>query len=94
MQGHPDAVVDEARVAADADGRLRECPDWQRPYFEAVQEALEHVDARPNVPYWEDVDRAMNRRLPRHCAVEAAGEGHTDRYAESIQRAKMAGPGM
>ena len=33
---------------------------WQKPYFEAVNEALNWAEPRPIVHYWSDVDKAIN----------------------------------
>ena len=65
-------------------------PAWQQPYFEAVQEALKHTDARPNVPYWEDVSRAMNDAFRDIVQQKQPAKETLDRYAASIQRAKQA----
>lgn len=41
----------------DAYGKVEE---WQKPYFEAVKEALKVSQPRPNVTYWDTVDKALN----------------------------------
>ncbi|MGE3913713.1 MAG: extracellular solute-binding protein, partial [Chloroflexota bacterium] len=65
-------------------------PDWQQPYFEAVQNALKHVDARPNVPYWEEVSRAMNDAFRDIVQQKQPAKATLDRYAEMVQKAKQA----
>jgi ABC-type glycerol-3-phosphate transport system substrate-binding protein len=65
-------------------------PDWQSEYFQAVQQALKNVDARPNVPYWEDVSRAMNDAFRDVVQQKQPAKETLDRYAASIQRAKQA----
>lgn len=65
-------------------------PDWQAPYFQAVQQALENVDARPNVPYWEDASRAMNDAFRDIVQQKQPVKETLDRYASALQRAKQA----
>jgi trehalose transport system substrate-binding protein len=65
-------------------------PEWQKPYFDAVQEALKHVDARPNVPYWEDVSRAMNDAFRDIVQQKQPAKATLDRYAAAIETAKKA----
>lgn len=65
-----------------------EVPGWQKPYFEAVKEALAHTVARPNVPYWEDFDKAINSAF-REIVVEDRGVKETlDKYAAQLEKAK------
>ena len=65
-------------------------PEWQAPYFKAVQEALKHVDARPNVPYWEDVSRSMNDAFRDIVQQKQPAKETLDRYASALQKAKQA----
>lgn len=65
-------------------------PEWQQPYFAAVQEALKHVDARPNVPYWEDASRAMNDAFRDVVQQKQPAKATLDRYAAALQQAKQA----
>jgi trehalose transport system substrate-binding protein len=65
-------------------------PDWQTEYFQAVQQALKNVDARPNVPYWEDASRAMNDAFRDVVQQKQPARETLDRYAATIQRAKQA----
>jgi trehalose transport system substrate-binding protein len=65
-------------------------PEWQAPYFQAVQDALKQTDARPNVPYWEDVSRAMNDAFRDVVQQKQPAKATLDRYAEAIQKAKTA----
>jgi trehalose transport system substrate-binding protein len=65
-------------------------PDWQAPYFQAVQEALKNVDARPNVPYWEDASRAMNDAFRDIVQQKQPAKATLDRYASAIEKAKQA----
>ena len=68
-------------------------PEWQQPYFQAVQEALKNVDARPNVPYWEDVSRSMNDAFRDIVQQKQPAKETLDRYASAIQKAKAANGG-
>lgn len=68
-------------------------PDWQSEYFQAVQQSLKAVDARPNVPYWEDASRAMNDAFRDIVQEKQPVKEALDRYAASIQRAKQASGG-
>jgi trehalose transport system substrate-binding protein len=68
-------------------------PDWQKPYFEAVQEALKNTDARPNVAYWEDVSRSMNDAFRDVVQQKQPAKETLDRYASAIEKAKQAAGG-
>lgn len=61
---------------------------WQKPYFEAVKEALAHAIARPNVPYWEAFDKAINQAA-REILIEGRPVDATlDRYAADVEAAR------
>ncbi|MFN3430812.1 MAG: extracellular solute-binding protein, partial [Candidatus Sericytochromatia bacterium] len=65
-----------------------EVPAWQKPYFEAVKEALQHAVARPNVPYWEDFDKSINMAF-REIVVEGRDVQVTlDKYAAVLDEAR------
>ncbi|MDP8923984.1 MAG: extracellular solute-binding protein, partial [Chloroflexota bacterium] len=64
-------------------------PDWQQEYFNAVKEAMQHVDARPNVPYWEDASRAMNDAFRDIVQQKQPVKETLDRYAQQLERAKQ-----
>jgi len=68
-------------------------PDWQQEYFQAVQQALKAVDARPNVAYWEDASRAMNDAFRDIVQQKQPAKDTLDKYAATIQRAKQANGG-
>jgi trehalose transport system substrate-binding protein len=74
-------------MRADAYGNV---PAWQQEYFDAVREAMRHVDARPNVPYWEDVSRALNDSFRDIVQNKQPVKPTLDRYAAAIQQAKQA----
>ncbi|MDR1771295.1 MAG: extracellular solute-binding protein [Hungatella sp.] len=42
------------------DDAFGEIEEWQKPFVEDVQEALKFAQSRPIVPYWSDVDKAIN----------------------------------
>jgi trehalose transport system substrate-binding protein len=65
-----------------------EVPGWQKPYFEAVKEALTHAVPRPNVPYWEDFDKAINMAF-REIVIEKQDVKATlDRHAAALETAR------
>lgn len=67
-----------------------EVPAWEKPYFVAVQEALGHTVARPNVPYWEDFDKLVNLAF-RDIVVDRQDVTTTlNKYAALLQKAKAA----
>ena len=74
-------------MRSDAYGNV---PAWQQEYFNAVQEAMRHVDARPNVGYWEDVSRALNDAFRDIVQNKQPVQPTLDRYAAAIQQAKQA----
>ena len=49
-------------VRDDAYGEIER---WQKPYFEAVKEALKHGVYRPNVLYWGEFEKFLNEALMR-----------------------------
>ncbi|RMF87437.1 MAG: extracellular solute-binding protein [Nitrospinota bacterium] len=65
-----------------------EVADWQRPYYEAVNQALAHAEPRPNVSYWATVEKALNNAF-REIVMEGAPVKPTlDRYHQMLERAK------
>jgi trehalose transport system substrate-binding protein len=65
-----------------------EVPGWQKPYFEAVKEALTHAVPRPNVPYWEDFDKAINMAF-REIVIEKQDVKATlDKHAAALDAAR------
>ncbi|MFD0870795.1 Probable ABC transporter-binding protein DR_1438 precursor [Chlamydia abortus] len=65
-----------------------EVEDWQKPYFEAVQEGLKVAKPLPNVPYWADVNKAINESLSEVVIDKKDVKETLDKYAEIIQKAK------
>ncbi len=67
--------------------------DWQKPYFQAINEALKDTEPRPNVTYWSTVDKALNDAF-REAVVEGKDTKATlDKYAKVIADAKAAAGG-
>ena len=57
-------------------------------YFNAVNEAIKVAEPRPNVTYWDTVDKALNDAL-REIAIEDKDVKETlDKYAKIIEEAK------
>ena len=67
--------------------------EWQRPYFDAVLKAMENAEARPNVLYWEDVDKAINDAFQEIVMEKKPAKPTLDKYAEVIRRAMEASGG-
>ncbi|AGB41494.1 ABC-type sugar transport system, periplasmic component [Halobacteroides halobius DSM 5150] len=65
-----------------------EVPKWQKPYFEAVKEAMKYAEPRPNVPYWATVSRALNSAFKEIVLNDAPVEETLDKYHQVIQNAK------
>lgn len=55
-------------VRSDAYGQVAE---WQKPYFDAINKALAHAEARPNLLYYSAVEKALNEAF-RECVIEGA----------------------
>lgn len=72
-------------MRTDAYGKIEE---WQKPYFEAVLEAMENAQARPNVLYWEDVDEAINNAFEEIVLEKKPVKPTLDKYAEVIRQAQ------
>ncbi|AIS52026.1 extracellular solute-binding protein family 1 [Thermoanaerobacter kivui] len=74
-------------MRSDAYGKVA---DWQKPYFEAINEVLKHAEPRPNLVYWADVDKAINGAL-REIIFEGKDIKTTlDKYHNMIEEAKKA----
>lgn len=72
-------------MRTDAYGKVE---DWQKPCFEAVNEALKYAEPRPNLTYWADVDKAVNSAL-REIIFEGKDIKATlDKYHDAIEQAK------
>jgi trehalose transport system substrate-binding protein len=63
---------------------------WQQPYFEAVLDAMENTEARPNVVYWGEVQRIMADAWSEIVAGGADAQEALDRYQEQLEQARDA----
>lgn len=62
--------------------------DWQKPYFAAINDALKVAEARPNVTYWADVEKATNDAL-RDIVINNKDVKETlNKYHDVIEKAK------
>lgn len=62
--------------------------DWQKPYFEAINAAMKVAEPRPNVTYWDTVDKSLNDAF-REIVLEGKDVKATlDKYAAVIAAAK------
>ena len=62
-----------------------EVEDWQKPYFEALTEALAAAQPLPNVPYWGKVQQAINDASKEILLDGADVKTTLDKYAAQIQ---------
>ncbi|MFA7577947.1 MAG: sugar ABC transporter substrate-binding protein, partial [Candidatus Muiribacteriota bacterium] len=64
---------------------MGEVPDWQKPFFEAVLEALEYGEYRPPIMGWSAVDRYVNMAF-KDIVIDGMDVKKTlDKYANSLQ---------
>ena len=65
--------------------------EWQKPYIEDVMTALDFAQSRPIVPYWSDVDKAINDAFTEIVINgESDVQGILDKYHNTIEEAKQA----
>lgn len=70
---------------------LGEVEEWQKPYIEDVMTALDFAQSRPIVPYWSDVDKAINDAFTEIVINgESDVQGILDKYHNTIEEAKQA----
>lgn len=70
---------------SDANGKVA---DWQKPYFEAINEAMKVTEPRPNITWWADLEKALNDAF-REIVIEGKDVKPTlDKYAGVISAAK------
>ncbi len=74
-----------APARSDAFGEIEE---WQKPFVEDVQEALQFAQSRPIVPYWSDVDKAINDAF-KDIVIDGNKDvqGTLDKYHDQIEAA-------
>jgi trehalose transport system substrate-binding protein len=77
-------------MRSDAYGKVE---DWQKPYFDAVLEAMENARARPNVLYWEDLSEAIDGAFEEIVLEKRPVKDTLDKYAEVIRQASEAAGG-
>ncbi|MFA5479693.1 MAG: extracellular solute-binding protein [Candidatus Muiribacteriota bacterium] len=64
---------------------MGEVPDWQKPFFEAVLEALEYGEYRPPIMGWSAVDRYVNMAF-KDIVIDGMDVKKTlDKYANDLQ---------
>lgn len=60
--------------------------DWQKPYFDSTTKALEKAVALPNVPYWGEINQALNDSLKEIVLDGKNVEETLEKYAESMDK--------
>ncbi|MCX7902922.1 MAG: extracellular solute-binding protein [Caloramator sp.] len=63
--------------------------DWQKPYFDAINEAMKVAEPRPNLVYWADVDKALNDALKEIVIDGKDVKATLDKYHQKIEEAKQ-----
>jgi trehalose transport system substrate-binding protein len=71
----------------DAFGAVEE---WQQPYFEVIKDALTKVKARPNVPYWAEVEKNLSDAFNDIVTNGADVQSTLDNYQGKIDEAAAA----
>lgn len=61
---------------------------WQKPYFEAVQEALKAAQPMPNIPYWREVNKVVYESFREVVIDKKDVKATLDKYAAVVQKAK------
>lgn len=70
---------------SDAYGKVEE---WQKPYFEAINDAMKVTEPRPNITWWADLEKALNDAF-REIVIEGKDVKPTlDKYAGVLDAAK------
>jgi trehalose transport system substrate-binding protein len=64
--------------------------DWQQPFFAAVQGALRHARARPNVVYWGEVERVLSDAFRDVVVNKQPAQPTLARYQAEIEQARAA----
>jgi len=65
-----------------------EVEEWQKPYFESVKKAMEVAQPMPNVPYWSEVNQALNDALSEVVLDNKDVKETLTKYAEIVEKAK------
>lgn len=58
--------------------------EWQKPYFESTTKALEKAQALPNVPYWGEINQALNDSLKEIVLDRKDVETTLEKYAKMM----------
>ena len=69
----------------DAYGKVEE---WQKPYFQAVNDALKFAEARPNLVYWDAVQKAVNEALREVVIEQRPVKDTLDKWHNYIEQNK------
>jgi trehalose transport system substrate-binding protein len=69
------------------DDALGQVPEEQKETFDAIQEALQNGWYRPNVPYWADVDEAINTGVQEIIVDGADVQSTLDQLHGDIEKA-------
>lgn len=62
--------------------------DWQKPHFEAVNEALKHAAPRPNIVYWADFEKVLLDAFRETVMEGKPVKATLDRYADRLAKIK------
>lgn len=72
-------------IRTDAYGRV---PDWMKPQFSAVREALRYGVFRANVPYWTEFNKLFNEAFIRIVINHAPVKSTLDEYHHKMESVK------
>ena len=72
-------------IRTDAYGQV---PDWMKPQFEAVKEALQYGIFRANVPYWTEFNKLFNEAFVRIVINDASVRSTLDEYHQKMENVK------
>ena len=72
-------------IRTDAYGQV---PDWMKPQFEAVKEALQYGIFRANVPYWTEFNKLFNEAFIRVIVNDASVRSTLDEYHQKMEIVK------
>ena len=84
----PLVFAGEARELTTALGQVA---DWQKPYFEVVNEALAVTKARPNVTYWGQVETVLSNAFNDIVTSGQDVKDTLEKYQQEIDKAASGG---
>jgi len=70
---------------------LGEVADWQKPYFDVVNQALAVSKARPNVTYWSQVETILSNAFNDIVTSGQDVKDTLERYQQEIDKAANGG---